>query len=121
MKYLRLFADDQGESHFEEVEAELTPLTYSPPAPSFDVSAPHDATGYVFAHMAAGWSSDWHQTPQRQLLFVIAGEIEGTASDGTVRTLGPGTILVMEDTVGKGHAARVTSPEDVLTVMVHLE
>ena len=45
MKYLRLFADDQGESHFEEVEAELTPLIYAPLAPSFDVSAPHDASG----------------------------------------------------------------------------
>ena len=45
MKYQRLFADDQGESHFEEVEAELTPLIYAPPAPSFDVSAPHDASG----------------------------------------------------------------------------
>ena len=51
----------------------------------------------------------------------MAGEVEGTASDGTVRTLGPGAVLVMEDTDGKGHATRVTSPDDVLAVMVHLE
>ncbi len=121
MKYLRLFADDQGESHFEEVEAELAPLTYAPPAPSLDVSAPVDATRYVFVRMPAGWRADLHRTPRRQLFFVMAGEIEGTASDGTVRTLGPGVMLVMEDTEGKGHAARVTSSEDVLAVMVHLE
>ena len=121
MKILRLFADDQGESHFEEVEAELAPLIYAPPAPSLDVSAPSDATRYVYVRMAAGWRGDWHRTPRRQLFFVMAGEVEGTASDGTVRTLGPGGMPVMEDTDGKGHATRVTSPDDVLAVMVHLE
>ena len=121
MKYLRLFADGQGESHFEEIEAELEPVTYAPPAPSFDVSAPMDATRYVFVRMPSGWSGDMHCTPRRQLFCVMAGEIEGTASDGTARTLDPGGMLVMEDTEGKGHATRVTSPEDVLAVMVHLE
>ena len=121
MKYLRPFADDQGESHFEEVKAELAPLTYAPPAPSLDVSAPVDATRYVFVRMPSGWRGDWHRTPQRQLFFVMAGEVEGTASDGTVRTLGPGGVPVMEDTEGKGHATRVTSSEDVLAVMVHLD
>ena len=58
MKYLRLFADDHGESHFEEVETELTPLIYAPPAPSLDVSAPSDATRYVYVRMAAGWRAD---------------------------------------------------------------
>lgn len=121
MKYLRLFADDQGESHFEEVEAELTPLTYAPPAPALDVSAPSDATRYVYMRMPAGWRGDWHCAPRRQLFFVMAGEVEATASDGTVRTFGPGAMLVMEDTDGKGHATRVTSPQDVFAVMVHLE
>ena len=69
MKILRLFADDQGESHFEEVEAELAPLIYAPPAPSLDVSAPSDATRYVYVRMAAGWRGDWHRTPPAATLF----------------------------------------------------
>ena len=31
--YVRLFADERGESHFAEVEVELGPVDYSPPAP----------------------------------------------------------------------------------------
>ena len=121
MKYQRLFADGDGQSHIEEVEAELSPMDYAPPAPKLDLSEPVDAARYVFVCFPAGWDSDWHVTPRRQLFVVVAGEIEGTAGDGSVRTLGPGGVLAMEDTHGRGHRARVTSGEDVLAVIVQLE
>lgn len=38
------------------------------------------------------------------------GEIE--ASDGSIRPLEPGTILLAEETTGKGHKNRVTGTED---------
>jgi hypothetical protein len=31
--YARLYADDQGESHFEDIEIDLALTEYAPPAP----------------------------------------------------------------------------------------
>ena len=47
-----------------------------------------------------------------------AGTIE--ASDGEVRDLVPGTILLAEDTSGKGHISEVTGDEDVLVLILML-
>jgi hypothetical protein len=33
MMYTRLYADETGESHYEDIEAELTPRDFAPPAP----------------------------------------------------------------------------------------
>ncbi len=121
MRYLRLYADQDGESHFEEITATYTPIEYAPPAPSFEVSEPVDATRYVMVRFPAGWDSGLHPTPRRQLFVVFAGEIEGVASDGSTEAFKAGDALLMEDTEGKGHSAMVTSQSDVLALMVHLE
>ena len=42
------------------------------------------------------------------------------ASDGEVRELAPGTILLAEDTAGKGHVSRVTGDEDMLVLILML-
>ncbi|VFN05604.1 MAG: hypothetical protein BECKG1743D_GA0114223_107422 [Candidatus Kentron sp. G] len=36
--YVRLYTDDDGESHFQDMEATLNPTDYAPPAPLLDVS-----------------------------------------------------------------------------------
>ena len=121
MKYLRLYADDNGESHFEEIEATYTPIEYAPPAPAIDVSEPTDATRFVMVRFPAGWDSGLHPTPRRQLFVVFSGELEGEASNGTQISMRAGDVLLMEDTVGKGHTARVVGQGDVLAMLVHLE
>lgn len=47
--------------------------------------------------------------------------MEGTTSDGVVRTFGPGHALVMEDTVGRGHASRVVGLETMTSMIISLE
>jgi hypothetical protein len=47
--------------------------------------------------------------------------MEGTASDGQVRSFRAGQVLLMEDTFGKGHASRVIGDEYMLSVIVSLE
>ena len=37
----------------------------------------------------------------------LSGEIEAEVSDGDVRRFGPGSITLVEDLSGKGHASRV--------------
>jgi len=121
MKCFRLYADEDGESHFEKTETELTPSQYAPPAPSFDVSEPVDTTRYVMVRFPAGWDSTHHRAPRRQLFIVLSGEFEGAASDGSKITLKAGDVLLMEDTTGKGHGATVKGADDVFALMVHLE
>lgn len=50
--YARLYADDQGESHFEDVAIDLTLTEYAPPAPPLGLSPFSPATQFGF--MSAG-------------------------------------------------------------------
>ena len=68
----------------------------------------------------AGWASDWHPSSTRNIFFVLGGEWEVTASDGKARRFAAGSVLLAEDTIGKGHASRVVSNTDSLAVMVRL-
>ena len=39
MKYTRIYADEAGESHFEDVEIKLTQVNFAPPAPPLNLSS----------------------------------------------------------------------------------
>ncbi len=121
MKYQHLYADEAGESQMEGLSADLVPLVYAPPAPALEISAPVEATGLIYVRFPAGWDSELHPTPQRQLLIVLSGNLMGGLSDGTEFELTAGDIVLMEDTTGKGHTARTLNNQDVLAIMVHLE
>ena len=117
--YTRLYADANGESHFEEIEIELTSTDYAPPAPPLDLSSFTPATQFGFMRAQAGWASDWHPS-LREICFSCSaanGKLRpATASSGALL---PGALLV-EDTRGKGHASRVVSNSGSLAAIVQL-
>lgn len=76
------------------------------------------ASGYVIARVSPGWEADWHPSPVRELALYLAGAGEIEASDGTTRRLRPGTILLVDDTTGRGHITRVTGTDEMLVVVV---
>jgi hypothetical protein len=119
-RYIRLYADDSGESHFADVAEELTLVEFAPPAASVNLSSYFPASKTAFFSAPAGWQSDWHPSPARNLFVVISGEWEITASDSETRRFSSGSILLVEDTRGKGHTSRVISDEDSLAVVVQL-
>lgn len=121
MKRLRLYADKDGESHVEEFGTDYNLIAYAPPAPAIGVSPPEDASRYVMVRFPAGWDSALHTTPRRQLFVMLSGSLEGQASDGTLIPLEAGDVLLMEDTTGKGHTAKVLGGAEVQAMMVHLE
>jgi len=120
LTYARLYADENGESHFEDVELELTSTDYAPPAPPLDLSALTPAAQFGFMNARAGWASEWHQSSARNMFFVLSGEWEVRASDGEARRFPAGSVLLVEDTTGKGHSSRVVSPIDSLAAFVQL-
>jgi len=113
MKYVRLFAGPDGESHFEDVGVELAPVgQYARGVPQVFLSAPRLSTSLTFLSAPPGWVGDWHPAPRRQFMIKLTGVAEVLASDGERRELGPGTVLLLEDVVGKGHYSRVLGPDD---------
>ncbi len=119
--YVRLFADEHGESHFEEVAVELTPVDFAPPAPPLHVAALFPATHCSVVGAPAEWAGQVpHPAPRRQLFCTLQGEYEVTASDGSIRRFPAGSLLLLEDTTSKGQATRITSDNDVLIVAVAL-
>ena len=120
MKYTRIYSDSEGESHMEDVEVPMETVDFAPPAPPLDLSAFMDASRVGFLSGPVGWEGDWHPAPARQLMLYLKGRIEGETSDGSRRTFGPGDVVLLEDTSGKGHRSRVVGDEAPLLAVVQL-
>jgi hypothetical protein len=117
---IRLFADQHGETHFEEIELQMQEVQYAPPAPALHLSDPVAAMRLTWLRFPADWNDAAHPSPRRQLFVLLAGEVEGWTSLGCRRRFLPGDCLLMEDTVGKGHGARPLNGE-ALAVVIALE
>ena len=120
-KYTRVYTDEIGETHFEDVEIDLVSVDFAPPAPALDLSVFTEAKKFGFVNAPPSWYGDWHPTPKRQMFVYISGKIEARVSDGEVRVFGPGSVTLLEDTTGKGHTSRVVGDEEVLCVVIQLE
>src|SRR5512137_1747877 len=106
VSYHRIYADAQGGSHFDTVKVGQNLATGAPPAAPFYVSGDNPASKYRFYTFQPGWIGDWHPCPARQFLSLMSGAVEMKTTDGTVRKLGPGDLVLLEDTSGMGHVTK---------------
>ena len=120
MRYARLFTDDSGESHFDDIEIEFKATDYVQSAPPLDFSATLPASQVAFMRAPAGWNSDFHVSSSRNMFVVLGGEWEVTASDGESRRFAAASALLVEDTTGTGHSSRVMSNTESVAVVVAL-
>jgi hypothetical protein len=107
VQYVRLYADANGESHFEDVDVQFSTTNFAPPAPPVILSewTPAERVGFI-GGTSSGWRGDTpHPTPRRQFMVWLSGQTNLQASDGETRVMGPGDVLLFEDTWGKGHLA----------------
>ena len=116
MEYIRLFADDAGESHFDDVQIEFADSEYISSAPPLELSSMFGTTQFGFMNAPAGWESDWHTSAARNFFAVVSGEWSVTASDGETRQFGPQSLLLVEDITGKGHKSQVVSDSIVAII-----
>ena len=114
----RMYASADGETHFEDVVVKTTRVAIALDVPAGDMASPAPVTELTFLRMDAGYARDWHPAPRRQFVFVSAGEVELEVSDGERRRFGPGSVVLAEDTTGKGHQTRAggTGPSLVIWV-----
>ena len=115
MKYTRIYADAKGESHFEDVEV---PMKTAPNNTGL-ISDMVTAKGVMF-RSSGDYFIDWHNAPRRQFVVNLTGSVEIVASDGRKRVLGPGSILLADDTTGKGHTSRGLGGAERISLFIPL-
>ena len=116
MNITRIFTGDDGRSHFEDVEIELEDL-----GARGLLSRPWEATSVIFREVSSDYHIDFHTAPRRQLVVNLTGSVEIETGDGTVRRLGPGSILLAEDTTGQGHISRSADGQPRQCLFIPLE
>ena len=117
---LRIFADANGETHMEDVDIILQARKIFKDNPPFPISENFPASWYNVCHLPAGLCEvDWHNPPRPLLVLWLTGEVEFETSDGNIRRLPAGSVVLAEDTTGKVHISR-HPPEGQLVVHVAL-
>src|SRR2546425_10562900 len=101
MKIHRLYADEKGQSHFQDVEIE-----FKEQSRAGRMSARLPASGIIFRQVAPDYDLDWHPAPRRQYIVNLDAGVQITASDGEARRIGAGEVILVEDTWGKGHLSK---------------
>src|SRR5262245_47842954 len=120
VKCLRIFADRNGETHMEDIDIVLQPRKLFKDNPPLRLSENLPASWYNICYVPTGMGEvDWQNPPQRLLVLWLTGEVEFETSDGDVRRLPAGSVVLAEDTTGKGHISR-HPPEGQLVVHVAL-
>lgn len=100
----RIYTSGDGETHFEDIEMGTFPVNQL----RFTTSAP-------------GAFGDWHNEKQRQFVVVQSGRASITVSDGEVRVMEPGAVMLAEDLTGKGHQMRVLGDGPCVWMFVGLD
>jgi hypothetical protein len=112
----RLYADENGNSRFENM---IKPLI---PAGEIGwLTAPEAVESIIFRKVIPDYNYDFHQAPARQYIIFLDGEIEIETSLGEIRQFKPGDVLLVEDTTGRGHRSKNLGPAVRKSIFVTLK
>ena len=115
MKITHLYTGTDGESHFEDINISVGGEG------SERMSELIKATGIIFRETSGTYDLTWHTAPRRQFVINLNAGVEIVVGDGTSRILGPGDILLAEDTTGRGHISRAVNNQPRKSIFVALE
>lgn len=96
MQIVRVYAGEDGESHFEDLTVDQFEGIINRVGPG----------AITLTRRNPPYFQDFHQAPRRQYVIALSGAAEYETADGSVRRLYPGDVLVAEDVSGHGHIAR---------------
>jgi hypothetical protein len=101
MRIQSLYADETGETHFRNVQIDLTEV-----GPDGATSKLFPAKGVIFRTTPGNWVFDWHRATRRQYVVNLDASHQVTASDGETRIIAAGQIYLVEDLYGRGHLSK---------------
>ena len=108
MQFCRMYAGEDGKSHFEELEQQQGAKSFA---------SRIDAKALVFKNDDNRDILGWHNAPRRQWCITLAGSVQIGIGDGTIKTFEPGDVFLAEDITGQGHTA---VPKNWVRAFVHL-
>src|SRR5262249_42837622 len=115
VKVTRLYTGPDGKTKVEEFEIPLKPRDRSS-----DASGSVALTTLQVRRTNQNYFLDWHPASRRQLVVTLSGESEVELEGGRKIRLGPGHILLAEDTTGQGHISRAIGSKDRITLDIGL-
>lgn len=113
---VRVYTGDDNESHFEDIDVPLSPV-----GAGGMLSEPVATRSLIFRETGPDYELDFHPAPRRQYVVNLTGSVELEVGSGEKRVLGPGTILLAEDTKGRGHKSKAVGNEPRRCLFITLE
>ncbi len=110
----RMYTGPDGLSHTEEIEAKTDPAVPG------NVIKLMPVTGAEIHRSTPGQVLDWHKGPRLQYVITLSGQGELEVADGKKIADGPGHIVLVEDTTGKGHITRTLGTEERVSLWLPL-
>jgi quercetin dioxygenase-like cupin family protein len=114
LTYVHVYADAAGASHFREEHLDFTKGRDG----NSSIAALQAKGGATLLRLKAGAVEDWHNAPRAWFLIVLQGTSEVTTSDGQKREFGPGSLVLLDDTTGKGHQTRAIGKADHIAAVI---
>jgi hypothetical protein len=115
IKVTRLYTGPDGKTKMEEFEV---PLKGEGRGTELSTIVP--VTSLQFRRTNREYNLDWHPAPRRQFVVTLSGESEVELEGGKKLRLGPGHILLAEDTTGQGHISRAIGTGDRISLFIPL-
>jgi hypothetical protein len=115
VKVTRLYTGSDGKTKVEEYEIPLKPQ-----GKGTDLSSTVAVKSLQFRRTNKDYDLDWHPAPNRQYVVTLSGESEIELEGGRKLRLGPGHILLAEDTTGQGHISRAIGAGDRISLFIPL-
>lgn len=115
MKITKIFSDENGESHFEDLEIPLI----NQGEIGF-LSEDIQVKRLQFRTVSADYDYNFHCAPQKQYIVLLDGGVEIQTSSGEIRKFRTGEILLVEDTSGKGHKTKNLERKERTSLFIHI-
>ncbi len=115
MKITKIFSDENGDSHFENLEIPLIDQ-----GDIGFLSENIDVKKLQFRKVSADYDYDFHCAPQKQFIVLLDGGVKIETSLGEIREFQTGEILLVEDISGKGHKTKNLEKRERTSLFIHL-
>jgi hypothetical protein len=115
IKITRLYTGADGKTKLEEFEVPLNAR-----GRGTALSTTVAVKSLQFRRTNQNYNLDWHPAPERQFVITLSGESEVELEGGRTLRLGPGHILLAEDTTGQGHISRAIGTGDRVSLFIPL-
>lgn len=115
MNITRIFSDEKGETHFENLEIPLVDQGNI----GF-LSETLEVKQLQFRQVSADYDYDFHCAPQKQYIVLLDGGVEIETSLSEKRKFQTGEILLVEDVMGKGHKTKNLEPKERKSLFIYI-